>query len=334
MGDALARRAPPAGRKAKTIDGYRSTLRVHVLPHIGALKLSGLAVEVIRGRLAEMKQSGASPHTVAATHRVLRSCLSAAVESGRLAINPAKQVTVEQPQESEVEPLSVEEASRILACAAQRRNGARWSVALSLGLRQGEALGLKWVDLDLDAETVVVRRSLRRETGRHGCERDHAKAPTCGYKQGGRCPQRTQGGLVARTTKTKKARIMPLPPGLAPVLRAHRAAQAAERLQAGFLWQEDDWVFATALGAPVDPRRDWAEWKQVLTEAGVRDARVHDARHTAATILLANGVDTRTLMDLLGWNEHRTAQRYAHVIDPMRREAMARMGGALFGVVD
>ena len=85
-------------------------------------------------------------------------------------------------------------------------------------------------------------------------------------------------------------------------------------------------MFASEFGAPIDPRRDWGEWKKVLAEAGVRDAR-----HTAATLLLAAGVDTRTLMDLLGWTEHRTAQRYAHVIDPMRREAMARMGGVLFG---
>lgn len=325
---------PLAGRKAKTIDGYRSVLRVHVLPFLGDTKLSRLSAEDIRHRLAEMKRAGASPHTVKGTHRVLRSCLSSAVDTRRLVINPAKQVAVERPQETEVKPLTVEDASRILGVVAHRRNGARWSVALALGLRQGEALGLKWVDLDLEMETVVVRRSLRRETGRHGCVRDGAGAPSCGYKQGGRCPSRTQGGLVARTTKTGKSRMVPLPPGLAPLLRTHKAAQAAERLQAGPLWHEEDWVFATEFGTPVDPRRDWAEWKQVLSEAGVRDARVHDARHTAATLLLANGVDTRTLMDLLGWTEHRTAQRYAHVIDPMRREAMARMGGVLFGKVD
>ena len=306
---------PLAGRKAKTIEGYRSTLKVHVLPHLAGARLSALSAEVIRGRLGDMKKAGASPHTVSATHRVVRSCLSSAVETGRLATNPAKLVKVEKPHEPEVEPLTVADATRILRVAANRRNGARWSVALALGLRQGEALGLKWVDLDLEAETLVVRRSLRRETGRHGCEVDDAGDASCGYKQGGRCPDRTQGGLVARTTKTGKARMIPLPPGLAPLLRSHKAAQAADRLQAGFLWQDEDWIFATEFGAPIDPRRDWAEWKEVLRRAGVRDARVHDARHTAATLLLANGVDTRTLMDLLGWTEHRTAQRYAHVID-------------------
>lgn len=322
---------PLAGRKAKTIDGYRSTLRVHLLSHLGGMKLSALTAEAIRSRLIEMKRSGASAHTVAATHRVLRSCLSAAVDSGRLAVNQAKKVKVEKPPEVEVVPLTVDDATRILRTVADRRNGARWSVALSLGLRQGEALGLKWADLDLESETVVVRRALRRETGRHGCEPDDEGQPTCWTKQGGRCPERTQGGLVTRTPKNNRSRTIPLPPGLASLLRGHKAAQAAERLQAGFLWSDEDWIFATEFGAPIDPRRDWAEWKEVLRLAGVRDARVHDARHTAATLLLANGVDTRTLMDLMGWTEHRTAQRYAHVIDPMRREAMARMGGVLFG---
>lgn len=322
---------PLAGRKAKTVDGYRSTLKVHVLPHLAKVKLSALSAEVIFNHLSDMKKAGATVHTIASTHRVLRSCLSAAVDSGRLAVNQAKKVKVERPAQVHVEPLTVDEAVRILGVVAARRNGVRWSIALSLGLRQGEALGLKWVDLNLDTETVVVRRSLRRETGRHGCERDASGEPTCGYKQGGRCRERTQGGLVARTTKTGKSRMVPLAPGLAPLLRAHQLAQAAERLHAGWLWQEGGWIFATEFGAPIDSRRDWGEWKAILTEAGVRDARVHDARHTAATLLLANGVDTRTLMELLGWTEYRTAQRYAHVIDPMRREAMARIGGVLFG---
>lgn len=321
---------PLAGRKAKTVDGYRSTLKVHVLPHLAGVKLSELSAEVIFNHLSGMKKAGATVHTIASTHRVLRSCLSAAVDSGRLAVNQAKKVKVERPAQVEVEPLTVDEATRILGVVATRRNGVRWSIALSLGLRQGEALGLKWVDLDLDTETVVVRRSLRRETGRHGCDPNATGEPTCGYRQAGRCHERTQGGLVARTTKTGTSRMVPLPPGLAQLLKAHKVAQAAERLEASWRWQDDNWVFATDVGAPIDPRRDWGEWKAILAEAGVRDARVHDARHTAATLLLANGVGTRTLMDLLGWTEYRTAQRYAHVIDPMRREAMARMGVVLF----
>jgi integrase len=132
---------PLAGRKATTIDGYRSTFRVHVLPHIAEVKLSGLTAEVIRSRLTDMKRTGASAHTLDATHRVLRSCLSAAVDSHRMAVNTAKQVTVEKPAEVEVVPLAVEDAACILRVVAERRNGARWSVALSLGFRQGEALG-------------------------------------------------------------------------------------------------------------------------------------------------------------------------------------------------
>ena len=247
-------------------------------------------------------------------------------------MNQAKKVKVEKPAEVEVEPLTVDEATRILwrrCTASQRRPLERRPVPRSAAGRGARPEVGRPGPRDGDRWSYVAPCAARPAAT--AASATTQASPRVGTKQGGRCPERTQGGLVARTPKNNKSRTIPLPPGLASLLRAHKAAQAAERLQAGFLWQDDDWIFATEFGAPIDPRRDWAEWKEVLRRAGVRDARVHDARHTAATLLLANGVDTRTLMDLMGWTEYRTAQRYAHVIDPMRREAMARMGGVLFG---
>lgn len=321
---------PLAGRKPKTIDGYRSTMELHVLPALGDRRLSTLRVTDIAQLLGDMKRSGKGEPTINATHAALRASLAVAVQHERLRANPAKQVHVAKAVETTVVPLSLGDVLAILSYAQTLRNGVRWSMALSQGLRQGECLGLQWADIDFEDETVTISRALRRETGRHGC-RHNADGPTCGYKQGARCPQSRQGGLVARTPKNNRSRTVPMPPGLSAQLKAHRAAQVHERLKAGRHWRDEGWVFATPLGAPIDPRRDWDEWKSVLAAAGVRDARVHDARHTAATLLLASGVDTRTLMDLLGWSEQRTAQRYAHVIDPMRREAVRRMGGLLFG---
>jgi len=81
---------------------------------------------------------------------------------------------------------------------------------------------------------------------------------------------------------------------------------------------------------PIDPRADWAGWKALLAEAGVRDARLHDARHTAATLLLVQGVNARTVMDIMGWTEARMLSRYQHVVDELRRDAADRMGQALW----
>lgn len=89
-------------------------------------------------------------------------------------------------------------------------------------------------------------------------------------------------------------------------------------------------MFCGPTGAPIDPRRDWAAWKELLRESGVRDVRLHDARHTAATLLLVQGVAPRTVMDVMGWSEQRMLSRYQHVVDELRRGAADLMGAALW----
>ncbi len=114
------------------------------------------------------------------------------------------------------------------------------------------------------------------------------------------------------------------------MLKAHRRAQLAERPRAGTVWEDHGLVFCQPTGRPIDPRADWASWKALLAEAGVRDARLHDARHTAATLLLVQGVNARTVMDIMGWTEARMLSRYQHVVDELRRDAADRMGQALW----
>ena len=124
---------------------------------------------------------------------------------------------------------------------------------------------------------------------------------------------------------------MPRPPELVPVLKAHRGGQSAQRLKVGNSWQDLDLVFCQQNGRPIDPRRDWADWKDLLKAAGVRDARVHDGRHTAATLLIEMGVHVRTVMEILGHSDIRVTQRYTHVASPLAGEAAERMGQALWG---
>lgn len=114
-------------------------------------------------------------------------------------------------------------------------------------------------------------------------------------------------------------------------MEERRRAQSEERLAAGPAWTpETDLLFPDPLRHPVDPAKDWRAWKQVLRAAGVRDVRLHDARHTAATLLLVQGVDIRTVMAIMGWTEMATAQRYSHAVDGLRQEAARRMGSALW----
>jgi integrase len=193
-----------------------------------------------------------------------------------------------------------------------------------------------WSDLDLEDGTLRVRRSVQRWTWRHGCDLLGVEAgvgtPSCARKRGAECPERTGGGIRLVETKTKASRrtvVLPLP--LGDELKAHRAAQARARLQAGSDWDTThDLVFATKTGGLIDPCRDREAWLALLTEAGLRHVRVHDARHTAATLLLLQGVDLRTVMSIMGWTEMATAQRYTHAVDDLRRRAAQRMGDVLW----
>ena len=147
-------------------------------------------------------------------------------------------------------------------------------MALALGLRQGEALGLTWECVDLDRGTLTVRQALQRQPGT---------------------------GLVLVQPKSRAGRrTIALPGPLRVALRAHRAAQLADRMAAGSMWQDHDLVFCQQNGRPLEPRSDHRAWRALLTAAQVRPARLHDARHTAASLLLQQGVPARVAMEILG----------------------------------
>lgn len=197
-------------------------------------------------------------------------------------------------------------ASSVMATAHRRRNAARWTVALAVGLRQSEALALRWADVDLDRGTLSVRRGLHRVSGQ---------------------------GLVYEEPKAERSRrTVALPTPLVDALRLHRATQLEERIAAGSLWEDHDLVFAQANGRPIERKSDWQAWKALLQEAGVRNVRLHDGRHTAATLLLSEGVHPRVVMEVLGHAQMRTTtDTYRHVMPALGRDAANRMGNALWG---
>ena len=205
-----------------------------------------------------------------------------------------------------------------------RRNGARWAVALALGLRQGEALGLKWDRVALDKGTIRIRRSRLRPKYAHGC------GGTCGRKAG-LCPQRAPTREPTGDVKSKAGRrTIGLPPQLVALLRARRAEQERERAIARQLWRDEGWVFTTPDGEPINPRTDSNEWKRLLKDAGLREARLHDARHTAATVLLVLRQPTPTVMSLMGWSSESMAVRYQHVTDTLRSQVASQVGDLIW----
>jgi integrase len=261
-------------------------------------------------------------------HRVISRALKVAMQRGRVARNVATLVAAPTLRRQEVVPFNEAEAREILAVASSRRNAARWSVALAMGIRQGEALGARWADVDLDNGTWRASQGLQRQAYRHGCG-----ATPCGNKAL-KCPQRTGGLLFVEPKSEKGKRTIGIPSRLVVALRAHRQAQREERMAAGSLWQDHGLVFSTPTGGKIEPRRDWAEWKSILQAAGVHDARLHDARHTVATLLLEQGVDARVVMEILGHSQISLTQNtYQHVMPKVIADATERLGGVLFAPV-
>ncbi|GAA2674855.1 hypothetical protein GCM10009864_52540 [Streptomyces lunalinharesii] len=216
-------------------------------------------------------------------------------------------------------------ARRLPKAADRHRNSTRWAVALALGLRQGEVLGLKWVDIDLDGGFLMVRRSRHRPQYAHGC------AEPCGRKAAGYCPQKRRTNPETSTTKSRAGRrSVGLPEQLVDLLRAHRTAQDAERESAGEDWEEGGWVFPNEYGHVPSHREDWTAWKALLAEAKVRNGRLHDARHTAATVLLILGVPERAVMGLMGWSTTAMAARYQHMVNEVRTGIAKQVDGLIW----
>jgi hypothetical protein len=151
------------------------------------------------------------------------------------------------------------------------------------------------------------------------------------------CPQRTGGGWhFIRRKGVKPGRgqaklTLTAPAPLVAQLRAHRRGQNAERLAVGTTWDDWDPVFCSPSGVPINPHDDWADWRSLLAAAGVRETRVHDARHAAATLLLEQGIDIHVVQQILGHSQLSQTQRYTHVTAAPTKDAADRMGQALWG---
>ncbi|SED10419.1 Site-specific recombinase XerD [Streptomyces sp. 2231.1] len=315
----------PLAVNDNTMVGYGVAVRKHLIPGLGAHRLDRLKPEHIETFYAKMQTAGSKPGTAHQVHRTLRTALNEALRRGHLGQNPVLLAKAPKTGEYEVEPYSVLEVRRLLKAADQHRNSARWAVALALGLRQGEVLALKWEDVDLEGGFLMVRRSRHRPQYAHGC------VDPCGRKAAGYCPQRRRTNPEMSTTKSRAGRrTVGLPEQLVDLLRAHHKAQEAEREAAGKRWVEGGLVFSDEHGRSPSHRRDWAEWKALLAEAKVRDGRLHDARHTAATVLLILGVPERAVMGLMGWSTTAMATRYQHMVDAVRVDIARQVDGLIW----
>jgi integrase len=291
--------------RPRTLDLYASNIDRHIVPAIGRYRLDKLRPAHLVALYNTKAAEGLSGASLRHIHAVIRRALNVAVRWQLIAVNPATLVDAPQGVQHEISPLTVVEARRLIEAAEGDRMRARWLVGLALGLRQGEALGLRWEDVDVDARLLRVRRALQRRRG---------------------------GGLVFAEPKTQRSkRVIPLPAQLVAALEDHHDQQARERAVAGSLWRDSGCVFTTPVGTPVDPRNDFREFRKLLARAGLPPVRLHDLRHTAASLLLAQHVPARVVMEILGHSQIAlTMNTYSHVAPEVSREAADRMARALW----
>jgi integrase len=191
------------------------------------------------------------------------------------------------------------QAQAFLGLIAGHRLEALFSLALVLGPRQGEILGLKWPNLKLDEGTLTIDGALKRINGK----------------------------LVKGKTKRESSkRTIPLPTVTIAALRRHVAQQERERLFAGERWKDTGYIFATRIGTPMERRNLLRDWYKLMAGSGLPQIRLHDLRHSAATLLMLQGDHPRTVMEILGHKDLNTTMKiYGHVVDAMKQDAADRM---------
>src|SRR5215203_3849867 len=288
-----------------TYEGYARQVRNHITPTLGPIKLRALTPAHLRGLYRDKLDSGLSSRTVQYIHVTIHKALKQALNDGLVPRNVAEAVKPPQVRREEIEPLTPEQTKRLVEFVSEDRLAALYVLAVTAGLRQGELLGLKWEDVDLDHGILRVKRTLS------------------GIKD---------GKPVFGTPKTAKGRrSVKLTAKAVEALEKHRERQIEERKQLVKLWRDCDLVFPTRVGTPISRHNlVTRSFKPLLVRAGLPDIRFHDLRHTCATLLLGRGVHPKMVQHLMGHASIQlTLDRYSHWIPSMGRATAEGMDEAL-----
>jgi integrase len=309
--------------RPRTRTTYRSLIDNHILRCIGHIQLTKLTAAHIRGMAQDLEDLGRSTTTAMQIHRIVGAVMQAAEQEGRVTKNVVKLTKAPRRARPNLAILTAVDGVKVLQAVEYDRLGSRWWAALFTGARQGELLGL---ELDRVGDDLDLSWQLQRIPWSHGC-----KTP-CERKRGTDCPDRRiiapadwehrhlEGGLYLSRPKSNAGyRIIPLVKGLREQVEMRIHAALTEPNPHGLLWTADakhanhDKHLLPLDGSPIDPSWDSREWHKVLARAGVKDARLHDARHTTASLLLAANVPEPLIIKILGHSTYAQSRSYQNV---------------------
>ncbi|MDA8224107.1 MAG: site-specific integrase [Desulfitobacterium hafniense] len=296
-----------------TWENYLRSIKNHAYPELGHIPLKSLNTNDIQKLYNKMIKDGSSPATVRRNHQIINGCLSQATENRLISWNPAKSVVLPKLEDEEARAMTVEEMNTFLDALNNIKGPHKVRITwrtifltlLGTGIRSGEALALRWARVDIRNRTAKVSEGIKRTK---------------------------EKGLVFGDPKSAKSkRSFPLPDEVAFALRLQRMHQAKVKLAVGEAYQNQDLVFSTSKGTPINPRGLIRKFHEIRKDAGLStDITVHSLRHTFATRMLERGESLKTVQELLGHADiATTGNTYAHVMPEVKVAAGVNMNGLL-----
>lgn len=288
-----------------TYKNARLLVSKYLIPGFGHFKLQKLTAQHIQSFYAKKLKEGLTPSRIISIHTALHTALEHARRMKLVSMNVSSDVELPRRGKTEKRPLTPEQAQTLLQKVKENRLEGVLTLALATGMREGELIGLRWSDVDLDKRVLRISRALTYITGH---------------------------GFVEGEPKTEKGkRSILLPAFVVETLKRHRMGQLEKRLALGVAWVDRDLVFPGDSGDFCVPTTLVRRFHKLLKEAGLPRIRFHDLRHSAATILISMGVPTKVVQELLGHsNISITMDVYGHVLPSMQKDAMDKMDD-LFG---
>lgn len=285
----------------RTIESYESLNKNHITPAIGSVPLETLTAMQVQSLLASLCAAGHS-RTAQLCYILLKASIRDAVQCGHLTASPLNRVLPPRHQKSDPRWWSAEELRRFIDATATRPYGIAWLLALTCGLRRGELAGLRWSDIDFDAQVIHIRQQRQRLAAE---------------------------GLVDLPLKSRSSRrSLPIPHGMGPLLLARRREAAALSLRLG---RPVIYVLSTSAGEGIDPHTLNKALSHDIALSGIRPINLHGLRHTMASLSVSLGVPIKVVQSILGHASYQlTADTYAHVLPDDMRKAAVKLSTACF----
>lgn len=287
-----------------TWENYSISVETHIIPALGHIQLRELKTNDIQRLYNKMRKEKKAAATIRRNHQIIHGCLEQAVNNKLISWNPAKSTKLPKLDARKIRALTPEEMDRFLEVLNEDRWGAAFLCSLGTGLREGELLGLRWQDVDMENATIMVNQALVRTKSK---------------------------GLIFDKPKTEESvRLIPLPADIFEAIKKHRVREIQKNLAMGKQLKEKDLVFCTYKGTPIGPRNLQRKFSKMKEKAKIpEDVNLHALRHTYATRLLEQGADLRSVQELLGHADISTTQIYTHVSPDLKRKAVDKLNGLL-----